>query len=395
MLQKPDLPLPPPLRGADRGSFAEDTVKRRLPDIARRVLAENEDLTPAARAALETLIVEIPYSLIRPLPETQAPDLAVWQPAINQHRNLNWLESAWFFAETYFFRRIIAAVAYFETGFDPFLSQKRQGLAARQAQIQAWITQIEPEAEETWEQLLTAALWGNQDDLSLWAADDPHKPSHTDDEARQAHILVDDRPALAAYLNRRPPRRIDFIMDNAGFELVTDLMLVDCLLRQRPGLEIVLHVKLHPTFVSDAVAADIDETIQALMEMVNEGDAGPGQRLAAARENGRLRLQTDPFWTSPHPLWQMPEALRQELAAAQLIISKGDANYRRALGDAHWPYTTPLAGIVSYMPAPVLFLRTCKSNVLAGLPPDTLAVMDEQETDWATNGRWGVIQWVA
>src|SRR5690606_28936363 len=81
-------------------------------------------------------------------------------------------------------------------------------------------------------------------------------------------------------------------------------------------------------------------------------------RLAEAAANGRFVWQTHPFWTSPHPLWQLPTALYQQLAQADLLISKGDANYRRALGDAHWPYTTAVADIVSYLPVPILFLRT-------------------------------------
>ena len=50
-----------------------------------------------------------------------------------------------------------------------------------------------------------------------------------------------------------------------------------------------------------------------------------------------------------------------------MVIAKGDANYRRALGDAPWPFTTPLADVVSYCPTPIVFLRTCKAKVIAGL----------------------------
>lgn len=73
MRYKPTLPVPPPLRGVDRGSFAEHTVKRRLPDIARRVLAENT-LPPEAAAALEGLIADLPNAPLRPLTDTHAPD---------------------------------------------------------------------------------------------------------------------------------------------------------------------------------------------------------------------------------------------------------------------------------------------------------------------------------
>lgn len=39
----------------------------------------------------------------------------------------------------------------------------------------------------------------------------------------------------------------------SGFELVTDLFLADCLVRQGWASKVVLHTKGHPTFVSDAM----------------------------------------------------------------------------------------------------------------------------------------------
>jgi hypothetical protein len=90
----------------------------------------------------------------------------------------------------------------------------------------------------------------------------------------------------------------------------------------------------------------------------------------------------------------MPESLRQELAPSHLIISKGDANYRRLLGDAHWPFTTPFADITSYLPAPLLALRTAKSEVVAGLRPGQPERLFEVDPNWLINGRWGLIQFV-
>ena len=74
---QPDLPIPPPLRGAEPGSFARDTVVRRLPVIARRVLADN-DLAPAAAAAVAILADEPPNAAMRPLNDPGAPDATLW-----------------------------------------------------------------------------------------------------------------------------------------------------------------------------------------------------------------------------------------------------------------------------------------------------------------------------
>ena len=40
-MSTPKLAVPPPLRGADAGSFAEHSIVHRLPHIAQRVVADN------------------------------------------------------------------------------------------------------------------------------------------------------------------------------------------------------------------------------------------------------------------------------------------------------------------------------------------------------------------
>ncbi|GIK58033.1 MAG: hypothetical protein BroJett015_36960 [Chloroflexota bacterium] len=394
MQTRPKLPVPPPLRGADRGSFAEGTVKRRLPEIARRVLREN--VLPDT-AAVETLIAEMPYALIRPLTDTHAPDFALWQSAIDRYRNQNWLEIPWFFAETYFFRRLIEAVDYFRTGIDPYRQQKEEALGMGLTAVPAparelVITQNAGWQEDIFRRLLLAALWGNQVDLSLWATDAAAKPDHIDDQARLAHLLVDDRTVVADRLYAHDQIRLDILVDNAGPELLADLMLADYLLACGKARQVHLHLKLFPTFVSDATPQDVAHTVERLCQTAIEPVRLWGERLVAAQADGRLQTHTHPFMTSPHPLWRLPDDFRRELAQADLVISKGDANYRRALGDAHWPFTTPFAHVVSYLPIPTLFLRVCKSNILAGLTPNQLTTLNEQNADWVTSGRWGVIQ---
>jgi hypothetical protein len=107
---------------------------------------------------------------------------------------------------------------------------------------------------------------------------------------------------------------------------------------------------------------------------------------------GRLQVRENFFWTSPLSMWEMPGELRQELGEAALVISKGDANYRRLVGDRHWPFDTPLAGVLNYMPTALLALRVSKSQVMVGLQPGQAQAMDERDAHWLTDGKWGVIQ---
>ena len=66
----------------------------------------------------------------------------------------------------------------------------------------------------------------------------------------------------------------------------------------------------------------------------------------------------------------MPEELRRDLAQSSLVFIKGDANYRRLVGDCDWGKTSSFADICGYFHAPFVTLRTLKSEVIVGLEQD-------------------------
>ena len=400
----PKLAVPPPLRGAEAGSFAEHSITHRLPHIAQRVLAENT-LTYAVRTHIANLMAAIPHRTLEAFTDTEAPDMPGWQEYVRPYLDHNWLQVPWFFAETYFYRRLIAITDFFRTAFDPFAYEKHQGLHTTIARGRALATQAHHLLADGWRpegliHLLTLALWGNQADMSLWAPDDVTQPSYTPADNQHDHLLVNDAEAVAHYLTslkyeqRARPTCVDCLLDNAGFELLGDLCLTDYLLSTDQVHTVRLHAKLHPTFVSDAMMADVHATIAWLRNYADTALQTLGERLHACLRNRRLQLHTHPFWTSPLPMWEMPDDLRHLLAEAELVIAKGDANYRRALGDAHWPFTTPFADVVSYFPAPIVFLRTCKAEVIAGLSVAQVHDLRRRDPEWLTNGEWGVMQFV-
>lgn len=388
---------PPPLRGSDQGTFTEYTIKERFPNIVQRVLDENE-LDETAVDLIQNLLHSIPNGKIRPLLPQTAPDLSLWQTALTPFLGMSWLEAPWFVVETYLFRRIVEAVNYFESGLDPFAYQKQRSLNSMMAQVgeDTAVLQkmMEEEAQEThlrW--LLLRDLWGNQVDLGLWSADDSFDHLHQEEDAQLDHLLVNDLTAVTPFFQNA--KRLDFIIDNAGYELVGDFLLALYWLAQNQDRTIHFHVKRHPTFVSDVTKGDVQKAVETFINQENEDVRWLGKRLADVLENGRLQLHDPLFWTSPHPLWHLPQELNTQLAKADLIISKGDANYRRALGDLHWPYETPIREIVDYLDAPILFLRTCKSEVLAGLENGRAAQLRKQYPNWDVSGEWGVVQLVS
>jgi hypothetical protein len=161
---------------------------------------------------------------------------------------------------------------------------------------------------------------------------------------------------------------------------------------------VVLHLKLHPTFVSDATAADvrwflgegIDEPDLPPVERWGEGARALQQRLRSALHNGRLELAPHAFWNGPRSLWELPEDLLAAFAGARLCLLKGDANYRRALGDALWAPETSFAAATSDFPAPLLALRTLKSDPIIGLPPGVAERLVVEDAHWRVNGKRGV-----
>lgn len=400
----PKLAVPPPLRGADAGSFAEHSIAHRLPHIAQRVLADNP-LTPAMRHQIASLMAAIPYRTLEAFTDPEAPDMPGWHAYVRPYLGDNWLQVPWFFAETYFYRRLIAMIDFFRTAFDPFASQKQQGLHTTVARGRALATQAQRLLANGWRpegliHLLTLALWGNQADMSLWSPDDATQPSHTHTDHQHEQLVVNDAEAVAHYLTalqaapRARPPCVDYLLDNAGFELLGDLCLTDYLLSTDQIQTVRVHAKLHPTFVSDATMADVHATIAWLRHHADSALRTLGERLHAGVLHGRLQVHTHPFWTSPLPLWEMPDDLRALLAEADVVMAKGDAHYRRALGDAHWPFTTPFADVVSYFPAPIVFLRTCKAEVIAGLSSAQVHELRQRDPAWLTNGEWGVMQFV-
>ncbi len=379
----PIRPLPEPLRGSEAGTFAADTVKRRLPEIARRAIAEN-DLDALRSQRVEALATEIGTSLVTPIDEPEAADAALWAQHVTPYLDSTWFEAPWFFVETYFFRRLLAATGYSQPGsrcgVDPFIYQKRLaldgalGLAARLGEL--------TDASA----LLRAALWSNRIDLSLWPVDSADSTGPIDAALNtDGGLLVDD--LATASVSVTAASSIHFVLDNAGSELVADLALAAFLLEG--GKRVKLHAKPHPTYVSDVTADDFAQTIDRL------GPASPqmAELLRNALAVGNLEITSHPYWVSPLPFWRCPSDLVADLARADIIIVKGDANYRRLLGDLHWELTTPITDIVR-PPRPLLALRTAKAEVAAGLDEPTIAAARSADPNWMTNGRWGMVQYV-
>jgi hypothetical protein len=402
MTDSPRLPIPAPQTGDKPGSWAYKTVSTRFPATARRIFGEN-NYSEAIAARLHALIAEIPHAPIRAIEDPGSPDLADWGTYVAPYLGKTWHQPPWFFTENYFYRRILEATRYFQPGdgggLDPFHYQKQMGLqVARDSihhlvgRVSHWLAgkPVDPQAIVS---LLYLDLWGNQADLSLWPAERQDKPDHTDPHQALSHLLVDDSHRVAEYLlSGQPHPHVDFLIDIAGFVLVGDLVLADFFLATGIASSVVMHVKPHPTYVSDALEADLLGTINYLCEDDDRLTKLVGNRLKNVLAIGQLQVKHNWFWTSPLAGWQMPASLREAISQTSLVISKGDAHYRRLLGDRHWPYDTPFEDILAYYPVPLVALRTLKSELVAGLEAGQVQKVSALDPEWMIGGRWGLLQ---
>jgi hypothetical protein len=241
-----------------------------------------------------------------------------------------------------------------------------------------------------WQRLIYRSTWGNLADMSMWSAKD--RPVQAGDSL--SHLLVDKAAQIAAHLAALRGGRGDFIMDNTGVELAHDLLLADALLTTGAAGSVLLHVKAPPTFVSDVFAPDVHTMLQAMSESAAPGVRRMAARLGAAWRANYLQITSHPFWTSPLASWEMPPDLRATLAESSLLLIKGDANYRRWLGDRAWPFDLPLEQVLDDIPAPLALLRILKSEVAAGLPAGIAGQREVEDPRWMYSGRWGVIQFI-
>lgn len=374
---------PAPINTRDN-AFAHHTMKIRVPGTVRETAAHApEDV----RADLLRLADDMAANAVIPPLMRPAPDYAEWMAAYLAHDGDTWHDTEWWFAEVYLYRLIIEYTRWYETKLDPFAHKKAEELASPTL----WKTldaalMIEPDDPQRLEYLIDFALWGNRIDLSLESVKAHGTEAHPDD------LLVDDRALALEALRSQSEPVVHLVADNTGSELALDLALVDGLL---DGVcpQVIVHLKHHPTFVSDAIPADAADLLARMADRRRTPYQALAERLNGAILDQRLILRPDLLWNGPRFLWDFPaDFVQEQFGTAALVIVKGDANYRRLVGDALWAAETPFADVIGPFPAPLLALRTLKSDPIVGLRPGQAEELDAIESGWRTNGRRGVMQ---
>lgn len=388
----PDTPAAPVLLADEPGSFPHGVLAERHPAIIRQVRAAFP-YGPERHRALDALLSNCAEGVIEPLP-ADAPDRGLWREwGADAYVGRSWFDVPWLWSESHFYRRLLDAVGFFRPGpwqgIDPFRPSKLAELEAEETdeELASLDALADSPAGERARALLHGSLWGNRADLGFRLSD-------ADAEAKEAApaLVADDSDTLWSLLPPSGAGTLCLVADNAGRELVPDLLLIAHLLAEGHVERAVLHVKPYPYYVSDATTADVLDALRRLVSAPGAA-SGYGRRLWSAMTDGRLTVRAHPFSCAPLPYADMPDDLRAEFASATLTVFKGDLNYRRLVGDRRWPATTPFADVTAWFPGPVAALRTLKSDVITGLTAPTEAALTAAEGQgWRTGGTHALIQ---
>ncbi|KAM4064520.1 protein-glutamate O-methyltransferase C1393.13 [Hirsutella rhossiliensis] len=456
---------------SDPTSFASDSVRKRWPviltgaiDDLYRAISRTDDPEKQAEGKriveqLGNLKYEVQHDRkLSPIVDDGYPrETAAYNKEVEDLGNPSWLDVPWLFSECYMYRRIST---FFQLtkhwkSYDMFARQKidtfrtsRNAVLELASRYRELIEQLradkditrDDEAEKLlFSEFFEICLWGNATDLSLLTnltyEDIQKLQGSAARKAAEANILINDLPAAYDILHKaraagKKERRVDFVLDNAGFELYVDLILAGFLLSSGLATHIVLRPKSMPWFVSDVLPGDFAALLTAIsdpktfFETQSEEEQLQGttptlladeeaqdllfvfQEWATLHAEGQLIMRPNRYWTAGGSFWRLPHEepeLHKDLKDAELVIFKGDLNYRKLTGDAHWDATTPFQEALGPMGkgsgVNVLSLRTCKADVVVGLPPGKDEELKKTEGGggdsgarrWAWHGKWAVV----
>lgn len=434
------MTLPQPYYNDNKNSFAYPTVHKRWPliitgairdvetEIATKKRTGGEEIVTALNKLLADFKADKP---VDPFPEQLASensDLRYYNAslaALNSTRKVTWLTGPWLYLECYLYQYIHTLMVGDWSDFDVFETLKNStfqlselGVTELSKRYQALSKELENASEGALEilfkEFIDISLWGNATDLSLLAGNVSLEDIQSVQGAEvrkknEQYIIVNDLPQVWEKIKSKN-KRIDIVLDNSGFELFADLAFSLFALDSGLAKEIHIHCKEIPWFVSDTMPKDFNNLLHQLIDKDfykthDESLTYFHDKVEAYVKKGSIKVGSHPFWTLDCNYWQIPKFtdLYENLSHSDLVIFKGDLNYRKLTGDLEWDPTTPFVEAIQDLAdsgLKVLSLRTCKADVVVGLPKGLhaelakkYAEMGEDGKLWASSGKWAVISY--
>jgi hypothetical protein len=295
-------------------------TEERFEDIQQRFQRLRRELRSAATTQL-TMLNDLSSSSTN-ADASRVKEYNEWKEILLPYveNNDTWLSAPWMVTEFYVYRRLMQCLDYWNVDspgyhYDPFLKQKQAGLHTSPASAEPMLQKIPnlPHNAEGIELAAFFALWGNKMDLSLWPADSSNKNVDVFTDilnSASENLLHDDCLLLADHCEMLRQKKggggnVDIIVDNAGFELVTDLALAQYLVQSGIANVVTFQLKSHPTFVSDALEKDLRETVEYYANL--DDTSYPHCQKAGLQwkqflQDGSWKCNEDPFWVQPYAM---------------------------------------------------------------------------------------------
>lgn len=383
----------PYISARNRESFAAFTLQKRFPAIINNIIKDN-DLSSNQLQQFDNLLNSILNGVIEPLRIADTSEAQYWKDFFKNYTGWSYFDAPFFMVEAYIYKRIDLVINYLETEIDPFSKSKMDNVIQNVFFVKELARKHSEEfnifSTDYFSSLVYASLWGNSADLSQLSINN----AATDINSRK-RLLINDINVVHDFISIHDRvKTIEYIADNAGLELITDLFFIDFLLSACHVTTINLHLKRYPTFVSDATLNDLYEHLSLIKgwEITELNDFV--KRIYSFIDEGRLRLHDHYFWNSPMHFTQLPIDLSKQFDASDLIFFKGDANFRRLFEDREWPPTIKPDKVLSYLSTPIVSIRTLKSEIMVGLDENEVQALQKEDIDWKVNGRWGLIMFI-
>ncbi|CAO3674207.1 unnamed protein product [Umbelopsis ramanniana] len=428
----PNNPPCPAYRASEKGSFAWDTSARRWPviltsvidDMCKSYAKETDETKVKEGKAIVEGISALKYEIehdrpIRQLKEDGQPDVAVWNQQIATYfPNSTWFDGSWLYNECLMYRRLRELYNLSTTwkNHDPFLSQKNATFKGSFGAVfelaHKFSKPLDAQTEEENQILFHEPcrfVSGPRGHFGNLQATGKEKL-----EEQEKNIVVNDLDKVWNHVKGLKNARIDFVLDNAGFELFVDLVLADWLIQTKKAEKIVFHCKTIPWFVSDVIEDDFPILLESCFNPEFFASCSPSEDDVAALKalasrwqefikNGQWIITSDPFWCSGlayrHLREEAPELFTDLANNSQLVFFKGDLNFRKLTYDCKWPVTTPfntaLGEDLSQHFTSICSLRTNKADVIVGLKEGVQEKIEQKATplEWRCGGKYAVVEY--
>lgn len=154
-------------------------------------------------------------------------------------------------------------------------------------------------------------LWGNKCDLSIILPQEfkPDDNVFEQLDGFNANILINNNEQIWQCLTQAQhskPVIVEFVNDNAGFELFTDLVLADFLIEHQLADVVRFSVKAIPWYVSDVIPTDIPWSLDYLSTHTSMNVQNLGKKWNKYFEEGKFVLSpVHRFWISPYEYYRL------------------------------------------------------------------------------------------